>query len=103
MSPICYIIPTNSNIDEIIHVLTILFAAGYVFDEHRRINSIEKFLKISGGDIVYADKWKGWNFIAIPNDRECKMVLDAYINNIDERWIELSVEEYMKTIHNTNV
>jgi len=93
MPPIIYAIRVNENRSEILKVLKILFAHGYVFDTNKRLRTTDSFLKWYDGDFIH------WKWIVLNTDSTCKAVVTAYydipygfIGTTAEAFIELKLK-----------
>jgi hypothetical protein len=85
---ICYAIKVNENKPEIIRVMEILFAHGYVFERNQRIRTIGQFLD------TYSN-FHYWYWIVLNTDRDCKAVVTAY-SDLLPGFKETTIEDLFK-------
>ena len=98
----CYIINVEKGKAELFRVLNILFSHGYVFLNFKeRIKTIEHFKETVESNIYGNEEYNyvGWNFVVIPNSYDCRMIIECYIDNIDENWIVTTIEEFLEKYH----
>jgi hypothetical protein len=89
---IVYAIKVNQNEKEVLRVLRILFAHGYVFERDERLRTIESFQKeYNTTGRCNGDRFYYWHWLVLNYDKECKAVVMAFSEFLSG-FVEIKIE-----------
>ena len=88
-----YAIKVYGDEKEVLRVLRILFAHGYVFEKDERLRTMESFRReYNTNHGVNSDRFYYWNWIVLNYDKECKAVVTAFSDPLSS-FVEVKIED----------